>query len=289
MFNFRLLLVVIIWGVNFAVVKYALTDFLPLSFTIVRFFLGSLFLFAVMLANRDSFVIRREDRPGIIKLGFIGITLYNLFFMYGLSYTTASNSALFISMSPVFAALIQAASGKERLTPRIIAGFILAAGGVVFIIRAHGPITFSTSTMLGDGLTIIGALFWAFYTVSARPLLQKYSAIAVTAYSMLAGSILLFPIAFYEIMKQPWNTISIQSWYCLGFAAFISAGVAFTLWYQGVKQIGVTRTVAYHYLMPCVALVFAAAFLGERISMLQLFGGVMVLVGVSLVQIKPRI
>ena len=95
----RLLFVAVVWGVNFAFVKFVLTDFLPLSFTIVRFFVAALFLAGVMFVTREPFAIERRDRRAIVKLGFIGITLYNIFFMYGIKYTTASHSALFISLS----------------------------------------------------------------------------------------------------------------------------------------------------------------------------------------------
>ena len=110
--NPRLLLVAIIWGVNFAFVKYALADFSPLSFTTLRFFLAALFLFSIMLVNREPLAMDRRDISAVFKLGFIGITLYNILFMEGLNYTTASNSALFISSSPLFAALILSLTKK---------------------------------------------------------------------------------------------------------------------------------------------------------------------------------
>src|ERR1700690_1278971 len=108
MLNPKLILVSVIWGVNFAFVKYALADFSPLSFTTMRFFLAALFLVSVMLVNREPLAMERRDISAVFKLGFIGITLYNILFMEGLNYTTASNSALFISSSPLFAALILA-------------------------------------------------------------------------------------------------------------------------------------------------------------------------------------
>lgn len=285
MLNPRLLLVAVIWGINFSAVKYALTDFFPLSFTVVRFVLAGLFLFAIMLINREPLSIDRQDRAALVKLGLIGITLYNLFFMYGLKYTSASNSALLISLSPLFAVFIQAVSGKERITSRIIAGLGLACAGVFLVIKGrYGEFSVSTEGLIGDLLTLCGALLWAFYTLTAKPLLEKYSPIKVTAYSILAGSVLLIPLSAHELVLQSWSGISIQSWLALCFCAFIAAGVAFTLWYQGVKQIGVTRTVVYHYLMPCVAVVFAALVLGERITLLQVLGGAAILVGVLIVQ-----
>jgi len=285
MLNPKLLLVSIIWGVNFAFVKFALHDFAPLSFTIVRFSLAALFLLAVMLANHEPFALERRDIVPVIGLGLIGITLYNLMFMYGLSTTTASNSALFISSSPLFAALIKAFVEKAPLSARGMTGLMLSSFGVFLIIRSKpGGITFSRQAIAGDLLTLCAALFWALYTMKAKPLLEKYSAVKITAYSMAAGTVMLLPLGAFELLHQSWDAISFPSWAALAFSAFISGGIAFTLWYDGVKRIGVTRTIVYHYLVPFVAVLFAAFFLGERITMIQILGGLAILTGVVLVQ-----
>ena len=190
MLNSRLILVSVIWGVNFAFVKYALSDFLPLSFTIVRFSLAALFLFLVMLIRRESLALERRDLGAIIKLGIIGITLYNLLFMEGLNNTTASNSALFISSSPLFAVLILSLSNRKRIQAHIVVSLALATLGVFLIIHdKSGGLSFSRRDLAGDLLTICAAAFWALYTVKAGPLLEKYSALKVTAYSMAAGTV----------------------------------------------------------------------------------------------------
>lgn len=283
----RLLLVAVVWAVNFAFVKYALSDFYPLSFTVVRFALSSLFLVMVMVINRDPLGLERRDRAAVIRLGFIGITMYNLLFMYGLKYTTASNSALFISTSPLFAALILGVSQKRAIKLPVGIGLLLSMFGVFLIVQSKsGGITFSRQGVGGDLLTLCAALFWALYTIQARPLLEKYSAVKITAYSMAAGTMLLLPIGFSEIVHQSWTAISVKSWAAFAFSTFISGGVAFTLWYQGVKRIGVTRTVVYHYLVPFVAVVFAALFLNERITVSQIIGGILILIGVYVVQRK---
>jgi drug/metabolite transporter (DMT)-like permease len=287
MLNLRLLLVALAWGINFSVIKFALVDFHPLGFTVIRFALAALFLFIVMLVNRESFAIDRCDRMKVVRLGFIGITLYNLFFMYGLKYTTAANSAMLISISPLFGVLIQAVSGKERLNVRISTGLALSSFGVFLIIRSHqGEFSFSSAGIAGDLLTLCATLSWAFYTIFAKPLLEKYSAITVTAHSMFAGTLLLLPLGLPGMFSQPWSAISGPSWSALAFAAFIAGGVAYVFWYQGVKELGVTRTMVYHYLMPFAAVLFAAVVLGEKITLLQIIGGSAVLLGVYLVQTK---
>lgn len=288
MLDSRLLFVSIVWGMNFAIVKFAMADLAPLAFTIVRFLAASLFLFLVMKLRKTPFAVRREDRAAVIRLGFIGITVYNIFFMLGLHRTTASHSALLISLSPLVAALIQAATGRERMTVPAAAGLLIAAAGVVLIIRSHGGLGFSSSLVLGDLLTLCGAVAWALYTVAARPLLLRYPPMAVTAWSMAAGSLLLLPVALPSLVEQPWARVQAASWAALAFSALISAGIAFTFWYDGVKRIGVTRTAVYHYLMPFVAVLFAAVFLAERVTPSQVAGGLAVLGGVALVQRAGR-
>jgi len=286
MFNLRLLFVAAAWGINFSFVKFALADFHPLGFAVIRFTMASLFLIAVMGVNHESYWIDRRDSFAFVKLGLLGITLYNIFFMYGLRYTTAANSALLISLSPIFAALIQAFSGKERLSLRISTGLVLASVGVFLIIRSHhGKLGFSSSRMTGDFLTLCATLTWVFYSVKAKPLLEKYSATKVTAYSMLAGSILLLPGSITGLFNQSWSEVSMLSWSALAFASFIAAGIAYVFWYQGVKELGVTRTMAYHYLMPFAAVLFSAV-LGEEITLFQIAGGTAILLGVYLVQMK---
>ena len=180
MFDLRLLFVAIAWGVNFPIIKHALSDFLPLSFTVVRFALASATLFTVMAIRREPFSIARRDIPRVVALGLTGITVYNLLFIYGLKLTTASHSALFISMSPLFAAVLQTIRGKERMRSSLASGLLLASFGAYCIIRStHGEIRFGTETVTGDLLTICASVLWALYTALAAPLLERYPPVTV--------------------------------------------------------------------------------------------------------------
>jgi drug/metabolite transporter (DMT)-like permease len=281
----RLLFVAAVWGVNFSAVKLALADFHPLGFTVVRFGLAAVFLVAVMLVVREPLAVERRDRFAIVKLGFIGITLYNIFFMYGLKYTTVANSALLVSLSPLFGALLGILRGRERLTARAGAGLALSTFGVFLIIRSHyGEVSFSSSGIAGDLLTFGAPLTWAVYTASARPLLEKYSAVKIASYSMFAGCALLLPLSLPGLVRQSWTSLPLRAWSALAFSAFIAGGAAYALWYRGVKRLGVTRTIVYHYVMPFAAVLFATLATGEKISALQIAGGAAILAGVYLVQ-----
>ncbi len=285
MLNPRLLLVALIWGVNFSIVKYALADVQPLVFAVIRFTLASLFLFGLLRAAGQPLALDRRERLAVLRLGIVGIALYNLLFLYGLAETTASSSALLISLSPLVGALIQRATGREHLSPRSVAGLLIAAGGAALIITGRaGRSAPAAHVLRGDLLTLGATVCWALYTVMARPLLVRNSAVKITAYTMAAGAFFLLPLALPSLARQSWSGISTGSWLALGYSAFIAAGVAFSLWYRGVRELGVTRTMAYHYLMPAFALLFAAFFLHEQPGALRIAGGIAGLLGVWLVQ-----
>ena len=283
--NVRLLFVALVWGMNFSLIKGALVDLGPMTFTVIRFALASLSLFGVLIAMGVPLRVSRGDRLPLFGLGLSGIALYSIFFMLGLARTSASNSALLISLSPLFAALIQAVGKKERLGGMAVFGLLLAAAGAVLIIRDRpGDLSFSVDRLKGDLLTLCASALWATYTLSARPVLARHDPVKVTAYAMAAGTILLLPYGAGEILRQDWPGISLSSWGSLLFSAFVAGGAAYSLWYDGVKQLGATRTAVYHFLVPVVAVLFAAIVFGERITTFQVAGGIAILSGVALVQ-----
>ena len=102
---------VVVWGVNFAVVKRALATFPPLGFNALRFVLASLFVLAVLRSRGALQRPEARDIPRFIILGLVGNVLYQLAFILGLERTRAGNASLMLSLSPMFTALLSAASG----------------------------------------------------------------------------------------------------------------------------------------------------------------------------------
>ena len=265
MFDFRLLFVAVVWGINFSVVKFALADFHPLGFTVIRLAWPRCFSSAVMLVNGSRSPSNGGTVFAIVRLGFIGITLFNIFFMYGLKYTTVANSALLISLSPLFGALIQRCMGGERLTFRDGAGLALSTAGVILVIRSHhGGRAFSPG-IAGDLLTLcaphsVGGLYRLREALAGKILGRQNHRLQHGRRKRPASSLQRPRLGISPGPHIP------ASWSATAFSAFIAGGVAYVLWYQGVKQIGVTRTIVYHYVMPFAAVLFAALVPRERRS-----------------------
>ena len=97
-----LLLMALIWGSNFTVIKYSLEDLLPLSFNALRFSLASLVMLIVAVARRESFKLAPGDGWRLFLLQYSGNTCYQSLFIMGMAHTRAGNAALILATTPLF-------------------------------------------------------------------------------------------------------------------------------------------------------------------------------------------
>ena len=276
-----MLLVVLIWGVNFTVTKGAFARFPPLAFTGVRFALASLLLVPLVRRLEGPEPLPRGVLTRLIVLGVVGNTLYQLGFISGLDRTTASNSALILAAMPSIVALLAVALGFEPLRPKVLGGVLVATAGVVLVVAARGA-GFGGTTMAGDLLTLGAVICWAGYTLGLRVLPPEISPLRVTMVTTVAGAPGLVLAGLPEMLGMDWSAVGWQGWAALGYATFLSLLVAYVIWNRSVKVVGPSRTVIYMCLTPLIAVATAAAFLGERPKPLQAVGAALIIGGVVL-------
>jgi drug/metabolite transporter (DMT)-like permease len=279
--DFGMLLVVLIWGVNFSVTKGAFASIPPLAFTGVRFGLASLLL--VPLVRRLEGV--EPLPPGalvrLIALGVLGNTLYQLAWISGLERTTASNSALILASMPTIVAVLAVGLRLEPFHPRVIGGVVVASLGVVLVVAARGT-GFGAATMTGDLLSLAAVLCWAGYTLGLRSLPEAVSPLRVTMVTTLAGAPVLLLAGMPAILTMNWRAVGWEGWSALAYSTVLSLLVAYVIWNRSVKVVGPSRTVIYMCLTPLVAVAAAALLLGERPRPLQAVGAALILAGVVL-------
>jgi drug/metabolite transporter (DMT)-like permease len=279
-----MLLVALIWGINFSVTKGAFARFPPLAFTGLRFALASLLLFPLVRRLEGPDPLPRGVLPRLILLGVVGNTLYQLGFISGLDRTTASNSALILASMPSIVAFLAVALRLEPLRPKILGGVLVATLGVVLVVAARG-VGFSNATMAGDFLSLGAVICWAGYTLGLRVVPPEVSPLRVTMVTTLAGTPGLVLAGVPEMLEMDWSAVGWQGWSAFGYATFLSLLVAYVIWNRSVQVVGPSRTVIYMCLTPLIAVATAAVFLGERPRPLQAVGAVLILGGVLLTQV----
>jgi drug/metabolite transporter (DMT)-like permease len=278
-----LLAMVLIWGINFSVVKAALTEMTPLSFNSIRFLLSSaLTLLALRLIEGDVGFARR-DWWRLLGLGLIGNTCYQLLFINGINRTTAGNSALLLATTPIFVSLIGAAFGLERVGKLAWMGVFLSFAGILMVIVGAGKeLGLTKETLSGDILVLSGAAAWSLYTVLSKSMLSRYSALKLTALAMTMGTPFIVLFSIPQLLAQDWGVVSWRGWLGLFFSGSMAIALAYIIWNSGVSKVGGTRTAVYSNLPPVIATIFAWLTLGETITAFMVVGAAMIFLGIYL-------
>jgi drug/metabolite transporter (DMT)-like permease len=273
-----ILVVVVVWGANFAFIKAAVLEIPPLAFAALRFTVASILLAALVVHREGS--VRWPPGTGwrVVALGLIGNTAYQAFFMMGIARTTAGNSALMVAPTPALIAIIAALTGVERLTRPVVLGIALTFVGVAMVVgqSASGP---SAATLSGDLLVLAGGVCWAVYTVGVRAAALPISSLRLTALAMLTGTPVLVLLGSREAATFDWSGVSALAWGGTAYATFLGLCTAYVMFNFAVKVLGGPRTGVFLSLIPVVALFVAALLVAERPTVLQLTGTVFIIAG----------
>jgi drug/metabolite transporter (DMT)-like permease len=281
-----LLLMALIWGVNFAVVKFATGAFAPLAFNVLRIGLATAVLFGIVWAGAHV-LPRGRDRVALLGLGTLGNGLYQILFIEGIARTRAGDAALLIAAAPAIMAILGWLRGTERTGQRGVAGILLSLAGIALVVfgDSQGG-TSASSTLLGDALILAACVCWSLYTVLLKPYTERIEGVPLSALTLAGGVVPLFFISLPSLRGTEWPAVSAGAWAAVAYSGLLALALAYLFWYRGVKVLGPTRTGMYANLQPLIALVVAWATLGETPHLPQLAGAVCIMSGLVLTRLS---
>ncbi len=282
-----LAVMVLVWGVNFAVVKGVLARMDPLAFNAIRFVIASLAVAAVLRAQGRLALPEGRDWLRFAMLGLVGNVLYQVAFILGLDRTLAGHAALILALTPILTALGSMALGHERPGPRTWWGAAASVAGIALVTGSAAVLEGSRDALVGDVILLGACVAWAAYTVAARPMVQRYGSVPATAWTLWVGTLGLVPLGTPALLRQDWSVVGAREWGGLVFSALFAIALAYLIWYRGVERIGNTRTAIFSNLTPVVAMAAAALILGERPTVAALVGAALTLGGVMVVRSDP--
>lgn len=279
-----LVLMAIIWGVNFSVVKYGTTLVEPLAYNGARVSLAAVVLTAIIGARHTPLPARR-DIIALMLLGVIGNGVYQYFFVQGIARTSASDAALVVAASPAFIAIIGRLRGVERTAVRGVFGIVLSVAGIALVVlgsaRGAGGGA-GHSSLFGDLLVLAGSLSWAIYTVMLKPYTERIPGLQLSAFTMIGGAIALMLVAWPAVIAADWPHLPFRGWAAITYSGIFALVIAYLFWYRGVRVIGPTRTAMYSNLQPVIAVLVAWAMLGETPTIWQGVGAASIMGGLVL-------
>ncbi len=284
-----MLMAVVMWGVNFSLIKIALRELSPGGFNGIRLLLTAVVFCLLMGMVKERFAVSRKDFWKLLAIGVAGNTIYQLLFIKGISLTTASNSSLILSMSPIFVALMSALLRLEKIHWAAWSGIFISFFGLYMVIaEQNGGLRFSAQNLQGDLLIFLGTILWASYTVFAKPYLETISPLKFSAITVGLGTIFYLPFTARDVIHIPWRMISWRAWLALFFSALFGLVLGYLIWYYSVKRVGNAKTAVYNNMTPVFTVFFAVIFLQEKFGAFQAFGAVVILAGVYLTRAGYR-
>ncbi len=271
------------WSGVFVAVKVAASS-MPVPALIAARYAAATAVFAVLSTVRPGLRPSKDDLPLLVLLGLIGVTVYNLFFFYGVSLSTAVNASLIVPTSvPVVSSLLAAMVLGEKISAGRLVGLLMAGTGVATIsIGGHGGP--GPANLLGDLLLVGAVLSWALYTVLGRVALRKYPPLTVTTFAHYAGTPPLVVAALLDPATPAFFRAPPVAWAMLGYLVVFATVVAFVWYYAGIRLVGAGRAAVFLYLVPVGSVILAVMTLGEPLYPTHLLGALFVVGGLILAQ-----
>ena len=170
-----LIIVHLIWGANFVVVKITLQEFPPMSLAFLRFSFASLFLAPFFLAETKKVKINKKDLPKLITIGILIVALNITFFFEGIKRTTAIDASILTLAIPIFSVLLGWWFLKEKVNLINLAGISLGFLGALILIGLPQIISgnMSGQNLIGNILIILASISWVLGAVISKQGLHK--------------------------------------------------------------------------------------------------------------------
>ncbi|MCO1604535.1 DMT family transporter [Desulfosporosinus nitroreducens] len=279
--NLAMLALVILWGVSFSINKIVLSEVPPITLALIRFLIATTILFPILKKVEPSSKLQKSDFPKMALSGFLGITLYFYLQNAGVALTTASNASLIASVTPILAITMDVIIYRTKISVAQVLGIGCATIGAYLAVTANRQIDLSSTTFKGN-LIMVGAMFsWALYTLLNKSLQGKYSEVFLITYQMLFGTLFLTLMFFTEY--DQWRVFSPKAFGYIVFLAVFSSALCFFLYGYALKKLDVVITTLYLNLVPIVGVFSGWCILGEIILPVQFWGGVIIILGIVVI------
>lgn len=277
---------VMIWGGNSIVNKMAASTIEPSAMSFYRWFVAMVLLtpFCLPAVIKQRHVIR----PYLTKLAFLallGMVLNQSLGYYAGLTTTASNMALITSLVPLISVFLSVPLLGKSVSMLSIVGGVISLGGLAFML-GHGNVTYFLHQDMtqGDSLMLLAALVYAAYCVLLKRWKMPFNSLTLVYMQGFFSVIMLTPLWLSSEQLLP----SQEALPLIAYAGIAASIFAPLMWVKAIDLIGADSSAMFMNLMPVVSVALASTLLGEEIHVYHIIGGLMVISGVILSQIKVR-
>jgi drug/metabolite transporter (DMT)-like permease len=283
-----LLFTMIVWGIQPVFTRTVALDLGPANVLVIRYIIVSA-LYLAGLFFLGSYRIASADWPRLLVVSWVGMLGYNIASTFGFEHVPAGIGGLIIGTQPLVIALLAALLASERLSLATILGLIVAFIGTSLLFWNDLAGAAEGSHLLWGGFLIfMSGVAWAVYVVLAKPLIQTYGAYSISAISIALATLPMLLMTSAETLATA-RAMGWADWGNMFYLTVIAAVIATITWNFGASRLPSAAGGAFLYLIPVIAVIAGAVILHEPVSASALIGGALILLGVAIAQIGPRL
>jgi drug/metabolite transporter (DMT)-like permease len=283
---FLLAAVILLWGVNWPVMKVGLAFIPPLWFAAARVLLGAACLFAILAALGRLRLPGRTDLPLVVSVGLLQIGLFLGLVNLGLQHVDAGRSAILAYTTPLWVVPIASVVLGEQPNRVQTLALVLGAGGIAVLFNPHGFDFSDPRTLTGNMMLLAGAISWAVCIVHIRKHRWQLTPLQLMPWQMLLAGAALAVVA---TVTEPLSLIDWSTELALVMAYNGPIASAFCFWaYVTVARTLPAITTALGSLgVPVVGVVSSALMLGESLSVTNVVGLSLIIGSVAILRVRP--
>ncbi len=274
----------ITWATAFPATEALLETWHPLSMSVGRLLFGGLVLTAFVVMTGKVREIIHAPWKRVFFIGGVALGGSTIALNWGLALSNPVTAAIILTAMPAVALIVEVIAGEVRLTPKLVAGIVLAAAGGAWasLSGQSGVMAFQG----GEPLLLISVVFFVWYSRSAVRQLPMLSATAKSGLTLAMGGVMIGIVVVtlhvsgletvtYDFSPGPF---ALMLW-----IACVSNGIAMAFWLAGVERIGMTIAAIHMNLVPFYVMLFVL-MLGGEVSIGQASGALLVIAGVVISQ-----
>lgn len=269
---------ILFWSLAYLFTKRATESFTPLAAGLLRYLVATLVLIPVLIIAKAK-IPEKRDLPTFAVSGFLGFTMYMLFFNTANSMLTGATCSIVIATTPVITAVLATFFYHEKIKLHQWIAFAISFAGVVALFLFEKTLSGGQGILWGLG----AAIDLSVYNIWQKKLSVRYTGLETAAYSIFFGTLFLCVVA--PTAARQFGDATARSLYGIVFLGIFSSAVSYVCWAKAFALAERTSDVSnYMFITPFLTTIAGFVAEGEKLSPSALLGGAMILGGVFLFQ-----
>ena len=260
-----ILVLTLVWGCNWPILKMGVTELAPLTFRAVTLPFAAVGMLLVSRLSGESMRIPRAWWPRLIVLALFNIAGWNGFVLFGVQQLPAGRSAILAYTMPIWATMIAAVLLHEPLSRRKLLGLALGISGMAVLIGEQ--ISAVRAAPFGALMILAAAILWALGTVLLRKWQPAIPQNTLSGWMMLLGWIpiaLLAPLFDPQPLSTELANLSARGWFAVLYNIFLAGTLAHWAWFTLARTLPVAVSSLSSLPVPVVGVFSGIVLLGER-------------------------